>query len=362
MRYGLIGCGRISRNHLQAAVANGLEIAALCDSNAAALADKTALFLELSPDVAPPQSYSDHREMLRSERLDLVAICTPSGEHAAAALDGLAAGVNLIIEKPITLSLADADAIIAAADERGLKVCACHQNRFNKAIRELREALESGRFGRLLHGTAQVRWNRGQDYYQQAAWRGTWREDGGALMNQCIHDIDLLRWMMGDDVDEVFAYTDRLLHDYLEAEDLGLALVRFSNGSYGLIEGTTNVFPANLEETLCLFGSSGTAKAGGSSLNRIEHWAFADADDASAVIERTCENHDNVYGFGHLPLYADVIEAIEQDRPPYVDARAGRNALELVLAIYKSSRDGVPVRLPLKGFSTEDMRGRFPVK
>jgi predicted dehydrogenase len=248
------------------------------------------------------------------------------------------------------------------ADERDLKVCACHQNRFNKAIQEIRAAVEAGRFGRMLYGTAHVRWNRNRGYYQQAPWRGTWAEDGGALMNQCIHDIDLLRWMMGDEVEEVFAYTDRLVHDYLEAEDLGLAVVRFKNGSYGLIEGTTDVYPANLEETLYLFGTSGTAKAGGSSVNRIDHWAFADNDDAQAVIEKASENHDNVYGFGHLPLYADVIEAIQQDRQPYVDARAGRNALELVLAIYKSSRDGAPVKLPLVDFSTADMVGRFPIQ
>ena len=362
MRYGLIGCGRIAKNHLQAAVANGLEIAAFCDIDAEALAEKTGLFLELEQDVAPPKSYSDHRTMLAEEQLDLVAICTPSGQHAHIALDCLAAGINLIIEKPIALSLVDADAIVKMADERGLKVCACHQNRFNKAIQEIRAAMEAGRFGRMLYGTAHVRWNRNRGYYQQAPWRGTWAEDGGALMNQCIHDIDLLRWMMGDEVEEVFAYTDRLVHDYLEAEDLGLAVVKFKNGSYGLIEGTTDVYPANLEETLCLFGSSGTAKAGGSSVNRIDHWVFADSDDAQSVIEKANENHDTVYGFGHLPLYADVIEAIQLDHQPYVDARAGRNALELVLAVYKSSRDGVPVKLPLVEFSTADMVGRFPIQ
>ncbi len=357
MRFGLIGCGRIAKNHLKAAVANGLDVVALCDSSAEALADKAAFLLELG--AAEPRLYSDHNEMLAHEQLVLVSICTPSGQHAVTALDCLAADCNLIIEKPIALSLADADAIIELSEQRGLKVCACHQNRFNKAIQEIRAALEAGRFGRLLYGTAHIRWSRNRNYYQQAPWRGTWAGDGGALMNQCIHDIDLLRWMMGDEIDEVFAYTDRQLHDYLEAEDLGLALIRFKNGSYGVIEGTTNIYPANLEETLCLFGSTGTAKAGGSSVNRIEHWLFADDSDGNAVIENANEKHDNVYGLGHTPLYADVIEAITQDRLPYIDARAGRNALELVLAIYKSSRDGVPVKLPLKDFSTADMIGRF---
>lgn len=136
----------------------------------------------------------------------------------------------------------------------------------------------------MLYGTAHIRWNRGQDYYTQAPWRGTWAQDGGALMNQCIHNIDLLRWMMGDEIDEVCAYTDNLNHDYIEAEDLGMAIVKFKNGSYGIIEGTTNIYPKNLEETLYLFGKKGTVKAGGKSVNIIEEWIFADnKEDAEEV-------------------------------------------------------------------------------
>jgi predicted dehydrogenase len=299
--------------------------------------------------------------MLAAETLELVAVCTPSGLHATIALDCIDAGVNLIIEKPLALSLADADAIIRRSDLKGIRVCACHQNRFNRSIVAIRKALDTGRFGSLLYGTAHIRWNRSREYYEQAPWRGTWSDDGGALMNQCIHNIDLLRWMMGDEATEVFAYTDRLAHDYLETEDFGLALIRFANGSYGLIEGTTDVYPTNLEETLYLFGSTGTAKAGGKSVNRIEAWRFADASEGEEdlVIARTAEDPANVYGFGHTPLYADIIEAIKQNRPPAVDARAGRRALELVLAIYKSSRDGAPVKLPLEDFSTLDMVGSF---
>jgi UDP-N-acetyl-2-amino-2-deoxyglucuronate dehydrogenase len=161
---------------------------------------------------------------------------------------------------------------------------------FNKSIQTIRRAVEEGRFGTMMHGTAHVRWNRGESYYTQAPWRGTWAQDGGALMNQCIHNIDLLRWMMGNEIDEVFAYTAQLAHPYLEAEDLGLALVKFKNGSYGIIEGTTNVYPKNLEETLYLFGTTGTAKAGGKSVNIIEEWAFADTvDDAETVMADACE-------------------------------------------------------------------------
>ena len=185
-------------------------------------------------------------------------------------MDCIESGASVIVEKPIALSLEDADRLISAAERKGVKVCACHQNRFNKSIQKIHEAVETGKFGRLYHGTAHVRWNRGKEYYQQAPWRGTWEQDGGALMNQCIHNIDLLRWMMGDKITEVMAYTDRLAHNYIAAEDLGLALVRFANGSYGVIEGTTNIYPKNLEETLYLFGEKGTVKAGGKSVNRIE--------------------------------------------------------------------------------------------
>ena len=179
-------------------------------------------------------------------------------------------------------------------------------------------------------------------------------------MNQCIHNIDLLRWMMGDEVTEVFAYTDKLNHDYIQAEDLGLALIRFANGSYGVIEGTTNTYPKNLEETLYLFGEKGTVKAGGQSVNVIEEWRFADAlDDPNEVKAIYHENPPNVYGYGHIPLYADVIDAINQDRKPYVSAEDGKRALELVLAIYKSAAEGRPVKLPLENCSTMDFAGRF---
>lgn len=179
-------------------------------------------------------------------------------------------------------------------------------------------------------------------------------------MNQCIHNIDLLRWMMGNEVDEIMAYTDQLKHPYLEAEDLGMALVKFKNGSYGLIEGTTNVYPKNLEETLYIFGDNGTVKAGGTSDNIIEEWAFADQmDDPAFVKETYSENPPNVYGFGHTPLYADVIDAIENDRDPYVTGEDGRRALEMILAIYKSAAEHRPVKLPLEDCSTMDFVGRF---
>ena len=179
-------------------------------------------------------------------------------------------------------------------------------------------------------------------------------------MNQCIHNIDLLRWMMGDEIVEVAGMTDRLNHPYIEAEDMGIAIVKFANGGYGIVEGTTDIYPKNLEETLYLFGEKGTVKAGGQSVNIIEEWRFSDMlDDPEEVKARFHENPPNVYGYGHTPLYADMIDAIENDREPYVNGEAGRRALELVLAIYKSASTGEVVKLPLENCSTMEFKGRF---
>lgn len=356
MKYALIGCGRISPNHIAAAKTNGLEFVGLCDIVKENIQDKIIKF-ELNPDI--PQ-YTDYKEMIEQEKPELVAIATESGKHAQIALDCIDAGCNLIIEKPIALSLKDADEIIKRAREKDVKVCACHQNRFNKSVQKIRDAVEKDRFGRLFYGTAHVRWSRDYDYYHRAPWRGTWEQDGGALMNQCIHNIDLLRWMMGDKVVEVSGMTDRLNHDYIEAEDLGIAIIKFANGGYGIVEGTSDIYPKNLEETLYLFGEKGTVKAGGQSVNVIEEWRFSDMlDDPEKIKEQYHENPPNIYGFGHTPLYADVISAITFNRAPYVDAEAGRRALELVLAIYKSAATGQIVKLPMEDCSTMDFAGRF---
>jgi UDP-N-acetyl-2-amino-2-deoxyglucuronate dehydrogenase len=356
LKYALIGCGRISPNHIAAAQANNLDIVAICDVDVECMEDK-ALKFEL---VEETSKFTNYKDMLVKIKPDLVAICTESGKHARIALDCLEAGANLIIEKPIALSLEDADKIINKAKVKGLKVSACHQNRFNKSVQKIKEAVDKNRFGKLLHGTAHIRWHRDREYYDRAKWRGTWEQDGGALMNQCIHNIDLLRWFMGDDIVEVVGITDRLCHSFIEAEDLGLALVKFANGSYGIIEGSNNIYPKNLEETLYIFGEKGTVKAGGQSVNLIEEWIFSDMlDNPDEIKTKYHENPPNVYGFGHKPLYADVIDAIINDREPYVTAEDGKKALELVLAIYKSSKEKRAVSLPLKNCSTTDFKEMF---
>lgn len=356
MRYALIGCGRISPNHIVAARNNGLEIVAICDVDENCMNDK-ALKFKLDESV---HKYINYLEMIEKEKPELVAICTESGKHAEIALRCIEQGINCIIEKPIALSIADADAIIAASIRYNVKVCACHQNRFNKSVQKIREAIDMNRFGKLFYGTAHIRWCRDHEYYDRASWRGTWEQDGGALMNQCIHNIDLLRWMMGSEIVEVVGMTDKLNHSYIEAEDMGIALVKFKNGSYGIIEGTTDIYPKNLEETLYIFGEKGTVKAGGQSVNVIEEWRFSDLlDDPEEVKTRFHENPPNVYGYGHTPLYADMINAIKNDRQPYITAMDGKKALELVLAIYKSAAEGHSVKLPLAECATTDFIGRF---
>lgn len=357
MKYGLIGCGRIATNHVKAVLNNNLEFVAACDIEESQINNLLAKH-GLDKDTAI-KHYIDYKKMIEQNKLDLVAIATESGNHAEIALYCIDHGINCIIEKPIAMSIQEADQIIRRAEEKGVKVSACHQNRFNIAVQEMRKAVEAGRFGKLSHGSVHVRWNRNVDYYAQAPWRGKWASDGGALMNQCIHGIDLLRWMMGDEVEEVYGQTRQQFHDYLEAEDVGMAVIIFKNGAVATIEGTTNVYPRNLEETLYLFGENGTVKLGGTSTNNIDVWQFADETEADHKNKGLEEATSNVYGNGHTSLYADVIDAVKNDRRPYVDAVAGRNALELVLAIYKSQKDGKPVKLPLDDFASAEMAGEF---
>ena len=357
MRYALIGCGRIATNHIKAAVANKLEIAAVCDIIPEKMPQLLAKHgLENDSSI---KYYEDYIKLLDEVKPELVSIATESGVHAEIALACIDRGIHVIIEKPMAMSMEDADEIIRRGSEKHVKVSVCHQNRFNVAVQKTRAALEAGRFGRLSHGSINVRWNRNRNYYDQAPWRGTWEQDGGCLMNQCIHGIDLLCWMFGGQVDEVYGATRQQFHHYLEAEDVGMAVVKFHNGAIGTIEGTVNVYPKNLEETLYIFGEKGTVKIGGKSTNNIDVWDFADETEADMENKNLKEVTSNVYGNGHTSLFADVIDAIENDRTPYVDAVSGRNALEVILAIYKSQKTGMPVKLPLKNFASTDMKGTF---
>ena len=356
MKYALIGCGRIAVNHIKALRNNGLELVALCDvclENINTLLNKTAFRTDAL-------RYADYKQMIiEHPEIEIVAIATDSGLHAEIAMFCMEHRVNVIVEKPMAMSMQDAKKMIEKSEKMGVTFAVCHQNRFNIAVQKMRRAIENNRFGKLSHGSINVRWNRNKAYYEQAPWRGKWLSDGGALMNQCIHGIDLLRWMLGDEVDEVYGVTSQRFHNYLECEDIGTAILKFKNGTIGTIEGTVNVYPQNLEETLYIFGEHGTAKLGGTSCNNIDIWDFPDMTNDDKNIVGLQEATSNVYGNGHTSLYADVIEAIQNNRKPYVDGYAGKNALEIVLAIYKSQLTGKPVKLPLDEFASIELKGIF---
>ncbi len=357
IKYSIIGTGRISVNHIASVINNNkdLDFVAACDI----IPENIDIALDKCGYSKAINKYTDYREMIIKERPDLVAIATDSGIHAEIGLFCLEHDCNVIIEKPMAMSISDADLLIETARKHHKVLCACHQNRFNKSILAIRKAIENNRFGQISHIAAHVRWNRGKEYYDQAKWRGKWESDGGCLMNQCIHNADLMQWMLGD-IDEVFSYTDNKQHEYIEAEDLGLALIKAKNGSYGLFEGTVNVYPKNLEETLYIFGGKGTVKAGGKSVNLIEEWDFADNCEEDKYIKENCkEVPKNVYGFGHSRLYEDVISAIKNGTEPLVNGEEGKKAVELILAMYKSKKTGLPVKLPLNDFASIDMKGSF---
>jgi predicted dehydrogenase len=358
----LIGCGRISSKHIESFVANSdkMELVALCDPIMDKAEEKSKEYSQQIPK-KKPVCFSDYHEMLLAAQPDIVTIATESGLHHDIAISCLKSGSHVICEKPMALSTKDADDMISVAKECEKKLAVCFQNRFNPPVQKLRTALESGRLGKILHGMIQIRWNRNEAYYAEAPWRGTWEMDGGTLMNQCTHGIDLLQWMMGEDAVRVHAQTRRFLRP-IDAEDFGAAIVEFKNGSVGIIEGTADVYPTNLNETLSIFGEKGSVVIGGLAVNKIETWRLMDAhligDTEENVINPNEKDPPNVYGFGHIAFFRDFVEAVENDREPLVSGAKGKKALELILAIYKSQKTGMPVDLPCN-FSTMEMKGTF---
>ncbi len=349
MRYAIIGCGRVAPSHIKAARLNNIDIVAICDIDL----PKARLFAA-EQGLENVNIYEDYKELLSKESVDFVSIATISGAHAEIAVYCAEQGVNFLVEKPMAMSIAEADAIIAAAKKSGVTAGVCHQNRFNIAVQELKMALDNGRFGRLSHGSIHVRWHRNESYYNQDDWRGKWATDGGALMNQCIHGIDLLRWVFGGEIESVYGSVRNQYHPYIEAEDIGVAVVNFKNGAVATIEGTVNTLD-NLEETLCVFGESGMVRLAGMSASTIDVWQFRDEEAADAdrcLIEETAPN---VYGNGHTSLFLDFAQAVKEKRQPLVDLKEGKEAVELVLSIYKSQKTGEKVTFPLTDFGTVDM-------
>ncbi len=350
----LIGCGYVSKKHIDAAARMFpmCVLTAVCDKDPdrtnEAVAHYCSVLKQSFPDLNESRikirEYNDYRQMLQDDVCDIAAVTVPTGYHGVIAMECLNAGMHVIVEKPPTLSLMEMDMLIECADRKGLKLGVCFQNRFSGTVRKLRRAVEADMFGRLVHAVSSTRWNRSSEYYQQASWRGKWGLDGGALMNQCIHNIDLLQWVMGS-AETVYSMTDTYLRP-IEAEDFGAVLIRFRNGSVGIVEGTTCIYRKNLEQTLNIFGEKGTVCLGGLSINNIRVWEF----EKEVPISDTSPE-----GSEYIQLYLDFIDSIENNRTPLVDGREARKSLEIVLAAYMSSKEGMPVRMPLKEFSTINM-------
>lgn len=339
MRFGIIGCGRIAPKHAESIVAlPNAELVAVCDivpESAQAFSEKYGA-----------EPYTDYAEMLKREDIDVITIATPSGIHAEIGIAAAKAGKHVMVEKPMAMTLKSADELINACRDAKVKLSVIHQNRFNKSIKLLRGALEAGRFGKLTHGQATVRWNRDDHYYSQAPWRGTKLQDGGVLMNQSIHNIDLLQWMFGP-VESIFGYTATHLRK-IEMEDVGTAVIQFKNGALGLVEAASTIYPKNIEETLNVFGETGSVIVGGIAVNRIEAWEFPDSEsEKKDIFESQESDPPNVYGFGHREVISDMIEAIQMDRTPAIPGEEGRKALEMILAIYKCQETKQPVVFPL---------------
>jgi len=351
LKLAIIGCGRISNNHLKAILDNykNIELVAVCDIRRTEAGNKAAEYvietIKKNISGAKVKIYTDYKEMLQKEDIDVCSICTESGYHAEIALYCLNHNKHVIVEKPMAMSISDANKMIKTAKKNNLKLAVCHQNRFNSTIQKLRQAVEEGRFGRIFAGTARILWNRDKAYYDKADWRGTWKLDGGCLINQCTHNIDLLQWMLNSEIDSVYGQTANYMHSYIQTEDYGSIIIKFANGAIGNVEGTVNVYPKNLEETLTILGEKGTAVIGGLALNKILVWDFADGLDSLEQVQKEYNlDVDNIYGDGHVPLYQDFIEAVRDDREPLINGEEGVKSLSIILMAYKSQKDSKAIK------------------
>ncbi len=351
VRMALIGCGRISYKHIEAIEKNmeKVELVAVCDISKEKALKRAEEFKEKTGKEV--KIYIDYKNMLENESFDMVAIATESGKHYAISTFFLKKGKHVLVEKPMALSTKEMKEMVKLSIKNKVKLGVCHQNRYNDPIVELKKKIDSGEFGKLNYGSINVRWYRDENYYKQAPWRGTWSMDGGSLMNQCIHGIDLLIWMLGNPI-KVYGKIRNFVHPYIEAEDFGSAIVEFENGSIGIIEGTTTVYPKNFEESLAIFGEKGSAEIGGLAVNKVNLWRFENNDN----INIGGKDPDTVYGFGHTKLYSEFIKSIENDTEFLINGKSGSMAPSIVLAIYKSYKEGMPVNLPVE-FSTEQMKG-----
>ena len=339
VRLALVGCGRISRTHFDAIRdVEDLELVAVCD-----------IVEERARDAGAYNAvpwFTSYAKMLAGVDCDAVTIATPSGLHPEHGILAARARKHVICEKPMAISLKAADELVQACEENGVQLFVIKQNRLNPSVQLVKRALDKGRFGRIYLANTTVRWTRPQEYYDQAPWRGTWALDGGAFMNQASHYVDLIQWLAGP-VESVIAQTATLARR-IESEDTGVAVLKFRSGALGVIEVTMLTYPKNLEGSFTLLGERGTVRIGGTAVNRIEHWSFADYDDDDKLVASVSTNPPSVYGFGHAGYYRNVLAVLRGEAKPETDGREGRKSLELILGIYESARTGRSVPLPLK--------------
>jgi UDP-N-acetyl-2-amino-2-deoxyglucuronate dehydrogenase len=348
-RVALVGCGRISERHFDAIENNPhLTLVGVCDD----LPERA----RLAGEKMSVPAFTNYTTMLAEVPADVVAICTPSGLHPRHGIIAAERGLHVICEKPMATRLEEADALVRACDEAGVYLFVVKQNRLNPAIQLLKRSIDQGRFGRIYLANTTVRWNRPQSYYDMAPWRGTWEFDGGAFMNQASHYVDMIQWLVGP-VTAVTAKTATLARR-IESEDTGIALVRFRSGALGVIEVTMLAYPRNMEGSIAILGEKGSVKVGGTALNRIEHWEFAEYDDIDREAEalKAAPNPLSVYGSGHRPYYENVVKVLRGEAAPGTDGREGRKSLELILGIYESARAEREIALPLRTFSREGQR------
>ncbi len=338
----LLGCGRIARRHAELLGKQqipGARLVAVCDARPERVASFAATY-----DVP---GYTSLHDLLRHPGIDVVSVLTPSGMHAEHAIAVARSGHHVIVEKPMALTLVDADRMVTECDAAGVRLFVVKQNRLNVPVVKAREALDAGRFGQLVLGTVRVRWCREQDYYDQDEWRGTWAQDGGVLANQASHHVDLLRWFMGP-VESVHARGITALVD-IETEDTAVATLKFRNGAVGVIEATCAARPRDMEGSLSILGATGAVEIGGFAVNKTRIWQFTESLPSDLdVLEKFSVNPPNVYGFGHQAFYEHIVDVLAGTVRPLVDGHEGRQSLELIMALYESMASGKEVPLPLK--------------
>ncbi|PLT36025.1 Gfo/Idh/MocA family protein [Bacillus sp. V5-8f] len=336
IRFAIVGCGHIAKKHAEAITnSEGASLVAVCDT----VEDKMKPFVE----EYNIKGYTSLEELLQSPDVDVINICTPSGYHANIAVQAAEAKKHIVVEKPIALTIEDTDRIINACNENGVKLAVVHPNRFRPALIKLKNLMKEGRFGKLSHANATVRWNRNQAYYEQAPWRGTKSLDGGVLMNQAIHNLDLLVWLMGD-IEEVYSMDATRLRD-IEAEDVSTGVVRFKNGALGVIEAAVTIYPKNFEESISIFGEHGTIKIGGQNANFIEHLVMEGLSEEDVEALKAEIKADPFGKPGHQAIMEDMVLAIKNNREPVVTGEDGKRALQLVISLYESAASRKPVVL-----------------